>query len=184
MMELSSIGLVELSSIASGFEVADGMLKTSSVELLLSRTICSGKYIVMVAGSVADVRASVEQGISIAGESYIEHFIIPNIHPDVLAAIHGGVECESRDALGIIEAFSVAALIEGADAARKAANVTLLEVRVAMALGGKPFVVLGGSVADVKAAVEAGAELIGRNGLLVNKVVIPGPHQKLYSEVI
>ena len=47
---------------------------------------------------------------------------------------------EPTGALGILESFNVATLLQAADAARKAANVTLLEIRLAMALGGKAFV--------------------------------------------
>ena len=39
-----SIGALELSSIGMGFLVEDEMLKAASVELLIARTICSGKY--------------------------------------------------------------------------------------------------------------------------------------------
>ena len=52
-MQKNSIGLIELSSIAAGFLVADAMLKAAEVEILLSRTICSGKYMVLVGGDVA-----------------------------------------------------------------------------------------------------------------------------------
>ena len=65
---------------------------------------------------------------------------------------------EALEALGIIESFSVASLIEGADAMAKSANVQLVEVRLAMALGGKAFASVTGSVAAVTAAVEAGAQ--------------------------
>ncbi|MCU0788193.1 MAG: BMC domain-containing protein, partial [Verrucomicrobia bacterium] len=40
-MSQKSIGLIELSSVASGFSVADTMLKAGDVRLLLSRSICS-----------------------------------------------------------------------------------------------------------------------------------------------
>ena len=82
---------------------------------------------------------------------------------------------ETLDALGIVESFSVASLIEGADAAVKAANVQLIEIRLAMALGGKAFVTLTGNVAAVQSAVDAGAQVVGQKGMLVNKVVIPHP---------
>ncbi len=181
---ISSIGLIEISSIASGFQVSDAMLKASSVDLLLSRTICSGKYIVMVSGNVGDVTASVETGIATASHAYIEHFVIPNVHEDVLKAIRGVSETEAPDALGIIESFSVASLIEGADAAVKSANVSLHEIRIAMAMGGKAFALITGSVADVESAVETGARVIGEHGMLVNKIVIPRPHEQLFEEVI
>ena len=58
-----AIGLVELNSIALGMQVTDTMLKTSDVQVLVSRSICSGKYMVMVGGTVADVRSSVDAGV-------------------------------------------------------------------------------------------------------------------------
>jgi microcompartment protein CcmL/EutN len=88
------------------------------------------------------------------------------------------------ESLGIIESFSVASLIEGADAAVKAANVQLIEIRLAMALGGKAFCTITGEVAAVRSAVDAGAKVIGDKGLLVNKVVIPQPRKELMSEMI
>ncbi len=84
----------------------------------------------------------------------------------------------------MLEAFSVASLIQGADAAAKAARVTLLEIRLAMALGGKAFVTMTGDVASVQAAVEAGRQVIEQAGLLVNAVVIPRPHPDVYNEVV
>jgi microcompartment protein CcmL/EutN len=75
-------------------------------------------------------------------------------------------------------------LIEGADAAVKAANVQLIELRLAMALGGKAFASMTGSVGAVRAAVDAGAQAIAKKGLLVNKVVIPQPRSELLDEMI
>ena len=66
----------------------------------------------------------------------------------------------------------------------KTADVKLIEVRLAMALGGKAFASVTGSVSAVTAAVEAGAQVIGRKGLLVNKVVIAQPRQELLSEMV
>lgn len=180
----NSIGLIELGSIAAGYEVADAMLKTADVELLLSRSICSGKYIVMVRGDVAAAEASVTAGRQAGGFSVIDTFVIPNVHESVFPAISGATKIERLEALGILESFSVASLIEGADAAAKAAAVRLLEIRLAMALGGKAFVTLTGSVSAVRSAVEAGARVIGAKGLLVNKVVIPNPRPELLGEMI
>ncbi|MDP1995377.1 MAG: BMC domain-containing protein, partial [Ignavibacteria bacterium] len=49
---MNSLGLIEMSSIAAGMQAADIMLKTSQVELILSRTICSGKYMTLIGGEV------------------------------------------------------------------------------------------------------------------------------------
>ena len=50
-----AIGLVELNSIAKGFEVCDAMAKTAEVTVLTAKSICPGKYIVMIGGDVAAV---------------------------------------------------------------------------------------------------------------------------------
>jgi microcompartment protein CcmL/EutN len=86
--------------------------------------------------------------------------------------------------LGIIETFSVASIIEAADAAVKAANVQLLQIHLAMAIGGKGYVTMTGEVAAVTAAVEAGADFIRNKGLLVNKVVIPQPRPEVLEDRI
>lgn len=57
-----SIGLIELSSVAAGFQAADTMLKAGNVRLLLSRSICSGKYMVLIGGDTAAVESAVAAG--------------------------------------------------------------------------------------------------------------------------
>jgi microcompartment protein CcmL/EutN len=183
-MARNSIGLIELGSIAAGFEAADAMLKAADVELLLARSICSGKYIALVRGEVAAVQSSVEAGGQACRASVIDTFVLPNVHESVFPALAGTAAAGPLEALGVLEAFSVASLVEGADAAAKSANVRLIEIRLAMALGGKAFVSLTGSVSAVRTAVEAGARVIGAKGLLVNKAVIPNPRPELLSDLV
>lgn len=183
-MEMNSLGLIELTSIAAGMHAADIMLKTSNVQLVVSRTICSGKYMVLIGGDVAEVQAAVDRAAQQVEFAVIDTFVIPNVHKDIFPALSGHSNIEMLEALGIIESFSVASLIEGADAAVKAASVRIIEIRLAMALGGKAFCTLTGEVAAVTSAVDAGAKLIADKGLLVNKVVIPQPRQELLSEMI
>jgi len=183
-MARNSIGLIELSSIAAGLQAADAMLKAAEVELVLARSICSGKYIALVRGDVAAVEASVRAGVQAGDFSVIDSFVIPNVDEQVFPAIAGTTKVETLEALGAVESFSVAALIEAADAAVKAANVKLIEVRLAMALGGKAFVTLTGGVAAVEAAVSAAAAVVAQKGLLVNRVVIPSPRPELLKEMI
>ena len=62
-----SIGLIELTSIAKGYEVADALLKAARVQMVFNRSICPGKFMVMVAGETAAVRSSIrprQQGAS------------------------------------------------------------------------------------------------------------------------
>jgi microcompartment protein CcmL/EutN len=181
---MSSLGLIELNSIAAGLAVTDAMLKTADVQLVLARTICSGKYMVIVTGSVAAVQSSIATGKGEWPDAIIDSMVIPNVHPGVMPAVAGSNVVHELGSLGVIESFSVASLLEAADAAAKAANVELLEIRLAMALGGKAFVTMTGEVSAVRAAVDAGAAIVAEKGLLVNKVVIPAPSKELYQNYI
>ena len=186
MAQPKSIGAIELSSIGEGYRVQDEMLKAADVRILIARTICSGKYFIVIGGSVSDVRSSVQVAQSQAGGALIDHLVIPNVHDQVFPALGQSVVLDEGQAgaLGIIEAFSGVSIIAAADAAAKAARVILFRIHVAMALGGKGFCLMTGTVADVRAGVQAGAEEVRERGLLVSEVVIPRPSKELFSEYI
>lgn len=182
-----TIGAIELSSIGMGFKVQDELLKAASVELLLARTICSGKYLIVLAGPVSDVQSAMARGVEAAGEALIDELTLPAVHAGVFPALgqsvmlSAGVEVE---ALGVIETFSGVSVLAAADAAGKAGNVTLFRIHVAMALGGKGFCLMTGPLADVEAAVAAGVKEVQKRGLLVSQVVIARPSKELFQEYI
>jgi microcompartment protein CcmL/EutN len=186
MAELNAIGLLELSSVATGFLAQDAMLKAAAVELLLGRTICSGKYIVAVAGDVAAVTAAVDGGAAVATGALIERRVIPQVHPSVFPAISMAVDLDGGEegALGVIETFSASSIIEVADAAAKTADVRLLRVHLAMALGGKGFVLMTGDVASVEAAIATGRDVAAAEGILVGYAVIARPRRELFREFV
>jgi len=181
-----SIGAIELSSIGVGYNVQDHMLKAASVKAVIARTICSGKYLIVLAGPVSDVRAAISAGLEIAGEAIIDHLVIPNVHESVFPALGQSVELreEQAEALGVVETFSGVSIIAAADAAAKAARVTLFRIHVAMALGGKGFCLMTGSVADVRAGVAAAAAEARQRGLLVSEIVLPRPSRELFAEYL
>jgi microcompartment protein CcmL/EutN len=184
--KLNAVGLVEVASIATGYVALDAMLKAASVQLLLARTICSGKYLIVVGGDVASVQSSVDAGAALCRGSLIERRVVTKVHPGVFPAIGLSVEAvpERTKALGIIETFSASSIVEVADAAAKAAEVVLFRVHLAMAIGGKGFVLMTGDIASVEAAVSAGAAVASDEGILVGKAVIPGPAKELFRDFI
>ena len=183
-MSEKSIGMIELSSVAAGFQVADTMLKAGNVRLYLSRSICSGKYMVLIAGDASAVESAVAAGAEAANGCLIDRFVIASIHPDVITALGRTSVVPPDGALGVIESFNVATLLQAADAAAKRAPVQLLEIRLAMALGGKAFVTMTGDVASVQDAVAVGRKIIADAGMLVNAVVISRPHPDVYREIV
>jgi len=85
------------------------------------------------------------------------------------------------DALGLLEARSFAAMVEGADAMVKAAKVEL--VGYEKTGGGYVTAVIRGDVAAVKAATDAGRTAASRVGEVVAVHVIARPHENV-DEVV
>ena len=181
---IQAVGMVEFNSIAAGIEAADAMVKAASVSVLVMKTICPGKFLAGVHADVASVRASVEAGLGRAPDAAVDHFVIANISPAVISALSCAVECRRGSAVGILETFSAAACVVAADAAVKAANVDLIEVRLAMGLGGKAVCLFSGDVAAVQASADAGAAQAASAGMLVRKVVIPGMAPELFAYIM
>lgn len=82
-----------------------------------------------------------------------------------------------RDALGMIECRGLVAMIEAADAAVKAANVTLVGWEKIDA--GLVTAIVRGEVGAVKAAVDAGAAAGRRVGEVISTHIIPRPHSNI-----
>mgnify|MGYP000043469741 FL=1 len=171
--KLQAIGMIECNSIAAGIEAADYMVKSSPVDILMLKTICPGKFVVAVYGEVSSAKSALETGLAQGKDTVVDHFLISNVDHAVISAMSCAVDAVRGAAVGVIETFSAAASIYAADVAVKAANVDLVEVRVAMGLGGKAYCLLSGDVASVETAVAAGSATAAEKGLLVRKVVVP-----------
>jgi microcompartment protein CcmL/EutN len=179
-----AIALVETISVAVGVRVADEMAKQAPVELLEATPICPGKYMVLAAGDVASVEASLRRGIEVGGDVVVDTLFIPNVHQQVFPAILAASGVTALGALGVLETFTAASAIRCADAAAKAARVSLIEIRLAKGLGGKAFFTMTGEVHEVEAAMEAGLAIAREGGNLVRSVVIPRPHEAVGPKVL
>ena len=177
------VALIELASIALGFEVTDALAKEAGVRVLRAMPVTPGKYIVLFTGSVEDTTSAWRRGLEVGADGLIDSLLIPNIEPTLLLLVGGEVLSAPAvlDAVGILETLSVASTVRAADLAAKAATLQLLDVRLAVGIGGKSYVTFTGEVSDVEAAVAAGAADAAAAGLLVRQVVIPRPHADMAS---
>ena len=152
--------------------------------MIVNRTICPGKYMLILGGNVDAVQTSVDVGVRVGAHTVVDYTVISQVHPSVFPAISGVSHLPELKALGVIESFTVASAIEAADAAVKSAPIQLIAIHLAMAIGGKAFVTFTGEVAAVEEAASVGAAVIERKGLLVDKVVIPSPRPEIVSEFV
>ena len=153
-----SLGLLELDSIAVGVATGDAMVKSSHLGSIYAGTVHPGRYLVLVSGDTASVDVALETGRERAGAHLLDSVFLADIHPDVAAAL---IDRDERarptdgEAIAVLEAATVATMIDAADAGVKAAPVAIATIGLADGLGGKGYVVFGGVLADVEAAVEA-----------------------------
>ena len=175
-----SIGFLEVSSLAKGYEALDAMLKKAAVEPLIVTAVPRGKLLIMIGGMLADVEQSMLAGLELAGKTVVDHFTIQNVHAQLPAAIKGRVKVDAIEAIGLIETKEVASAIYAGDAAVKAAAVTLIEARNQP--GAKGLVVLTGDVGAVRAAVAAGAATVKKE-MLIADIVIPYGHKGLLKQL-
>ena len=178
-----AIGMVECTTVSTGFKAADEMAKAADVEILQAEVTCPGKFVILVAGELSAVRASVD----VAGkysDKVMDTIVLGNPHESIFPAIYGTAQPEKIDALGILETYDVAALIVAADLAAKTAIVDLIELRLAKGMCGKSYMTLTGSVSAVQAAIEHAKAEAGDRGMFLDSSVIARPSDKLMKYIM
>lgn len=178
---MDTLGIVEVKAIAAGVELADAMIKEADVELIRASTICSGRYLIFVAGDRAAVSSSVQMARE-SGRSLAGSFIISNASPELLSVLQKDTIPEAGKAIGIVECRTVSAGVAAADSAVKRSAIQLLRLVTGQGINGKSYFVLGGDVASVREAVQTAESVLGKN--LVEAVVIPRPEPSVVKSLI
>jgi len=135
----------------------------------------------LIGGPVGDVEEAIDAARKVEAETLLDIVFLPDVHPDVVAAVAGARKTGEGEGLGIIETTTVAAIIQAADAGVKGAHVTLRELRMADGLGGKGYLLFGGAVADVEAAVAIGSARVPSG--LIRGTVISQLHQEMFENL-
>jgi microcompartment protein CcmL/EutN len=87
------------------------------------------------------------------------------------------------DSAAIFETHTICAAVVAADAAAKAAEVVLLDLRLGQGIGGKGVFMLSGALDAIEAAVAAGRDAV-EPALVVGVEVIPAPHEDLRARLV
>lgn len=86
-------------------------------------------------------------------------------------------------ALGVVETISALTAVRAGDIAAKAANIRLMEIRIARGLGGKGFIIFTGEVAAVNSALKSCIAGLEDTGEITSHCVIPSPHPGLIKRL-
>lgn len=179
-----ALTVIELSSIAAGFTVTDDMIKKAAIDILESVPVCPGKYVIIAGGEEEPILESYEKAKETAGEWVLDEIFIPNLHRQVIPAIKTYNRDVQYVSVGIVETSCIAAAIVSADAAVKNADIQLLNIRLAMGIGGKGYFVFTGSLEEVEAGIKAGSEYPKEKNVLVNTVIIPNPTKEMCEFIL
>ena len=179
-----ALALLEFDSIAAGIQAGDAMVKKAPVARIVAGTVQPGKYLVLISGEVGPVQEALAAGLAVGAASLVDHVFLAGVHPDVPPSIAAARRPQAIEALGIVECNSVSAAIQAADTGLKAAQVSLLELRLADGLGGKGLAFFTGPLSQVEAAVEWACQAIADAGLLIQAVVIPQLHEEMADNLL
>lgn len=179
-----SIGVVEFRSIAVGISAIDIIVKASDVKIIDARTICPGKYYIIFAGMVSAVKNSLDVIESESKDFIIDSLAIPNVYEQIFAGLTGTSEIRQPQSIGVIETLTSPSIIWAADAAIKATDIDIVEVRIARAIGGKNICVINGALSDVTESIRAGIQYSLEKGFLVDSEIIASPHEDLYRAIL
>ncbi len=171
-----SIAVFEISSIARGYYLLDQVVKKAPVTILEAASVSPGKFFIMINGDEASVDESRNHLISLAKNFLVDEVYIPNIHHEVLPALYSQNTFQVNESLGVVETAAVSSGIVSADSACKASDVHLIDFRMARGIGGKAYYFVTGTLDNVEASVEAGANILIEKGTLLKTEVIARPH--------
>lgn len=173
-MDHPAIGLLEVTGVARGMVVCDAVVKRAGVEVLKSHPIDPGKYLILLAGPVAEIEEAMEAGEEAGDGVIMDRLLLPNAHAQLIPAIKGRTLPADIESLGIFEAHTLAQAIVGLDVALKVAEVCVVELRLGSGLAGKGYFVVTGELHDVEAAIEAALET-AQSGALTEVIASPHP---------
>lgn len=179
-----SIGALEFVSISRGMYVADAIVKKAEVEIIYFKTICPGKFLIIISGDEGEVDTAIDYGTSIAGKTLFDSFKVHAVSPAIILGIRAKYDSiEKTDAVGIVETKKVCTGIRALDVMLKAADVTLIRVYLAFTIGGKLVFAVTGSVSSIEYGIAECKQLLSE-AERENIAIIPSPNMDIIDNLL
>jgi microcompartment protein CcmL/EutN len=184
MKKHPALAIVEFSDIPAGIYAADAMLKKAPIAFIKCGTITRGRYLVMIGGSTAAVEEARDEGLAQGGDRVLDHLLLADVHPRVYDAIVGTRRRGGQGALAIVETDTVASNVRAAEAALKATDVELIEIRLAdTGLSGKGVSLYQGDLHQIEEAVRVARRFLEGTGAEMRHRIIASPHEGLLAQI-
>ena len=177
-----SIGALEFRSISKGIEVSNEVVKKAFVEVSYLKSICPGKFFLIVNG---EVKEAIEFGEKLGEKYLVGSFIINSIHHDIINALKGKYSQKNIEdkAIGIMETGKVSSGILALDKTLKSSEVNLVKLQLAFGIGGKLVYIVSGDLSSVENGMREGQSILQEKDI-INVSIIPFVHSEIAKNLI
>jgi microcompartment protein CcmL/EutN len=172
-----AIATFELSSISKGYFLLDQLVKKAESKILEASAVSPGKFFILINGDEASVGESRKEVLDQGAQWILDEVFIPQIHNEVIPGLYAQNNFQVQDSLAIVETATVASGLLSADAGLKAADVHLVDFRMARGIGGKAYFFLAGTLDNVQAAVDESVKALSLKASLIRSDIIANPHE-------
>ena len=164
-----SIGALEFRSISKGIEVSNEIVKKANVEIIYFKTICPGKFLVIVTGDEGEVNEAIDYGVMIAENTLVDSFKVHAVSTPIIAAFKNKYDSkEIADAVGIM----------ALDAALKSSDIKLIKMHLAFGIGGKLVYIVTGTLSSIEYGLAQGKAQLSKTEA-ANISIIPSPSPEM-----
>jgi PduT-like ethanolamine utilization protein len=179
-----SIGAIEFKSIAKGIEISNDMVKKSFVDILYLKSICPGKFLIIVAGDTCQVNECINYGVDNGIEYIVDNFIINSVHEDIVNGFKYKYKpINNITSIGVMESTKVCAGIKSLDKALKSSDVVLIKLQLSFAIGGKLVYIVAGELSSVEVGIKEGESILNPKEI-VNISIIPSVDRQIIKKLI
>lgn len=180
-----SIGAIEFRSISKGIEISNEMVKRADVDVIYAKSICPGKFIIIISGDASEVNEVVSYGLNFDKKYIVDSFILNRIHDDILNGLKSKYKSKDIEglAIGIMETNKVCSGLEALDKALKSGDVNLVKLQLAFAIGGKLVYMVSGTLSSVEHSINTAIEEI-ESKYIVATSIIPSPEIEFIRQII
>lgn len=179
-----SIGAIEFKSIAKGIEISNEIVKKSLVEVLYLKSICPGKFLIIISGDTSYVNEAIDYGIAKGCNYIVDSFIINVINEEIINGLkHKYKKLKNISSIGILETNKVCSGLKALDKTLKSSDVTLIKLQLSFAIGGKLVYIVSGDLSSLEYGINEGISILRKNDI-VNKSIIQSVDDQIIKSLI
>lgn len=183
-LKIKSIGAIEFKSIGKGIEVSNDILKKNSVEVLYLKSICPGRFLIIITGEVSQVNDAIEYGVEIASGYMIDSFVINNIDNRIIDGLkHKYLKPDTINSVAVVETNKVCAGIKMLDKTLKSSDVSLIMLQLSFTIGGKLVYMVAGDVSSLEYGIRESKNTVKEKDIIYTSI-IPSVDDKLLKSLI